>query len=63
MVHKNQSQTAVALVVMNINAISEGREQPIRPPLTKPTIADYVWRYMTGQLPSVEDRQNEVGVP
>ena len=54
---------ALTLIIANVNAVSKGVTQPHQPPLSKRVIADYVWRYMTSQLPAVEDRHQEIGLP
>jgi hypothetical protein len=61
--HERQCGGAMVLIISNMNAVSAGRPQQFLPGLTKAKIADVVWQYMTGTLPSVDDRSSEVGLP
>lgn len=54
---------AITLILMNMNAIAEGKPQPIQSPLRRNVIARFVERFLIGQAPEVEDRSSEIGVP
>ncbi len=54
---------ALILQLVNMNALAASRPQPHQPPLTRARIADIAWLYMTGTLPAVENRADELGLP
>lgn len=61
--HKHECTGSLLLMFGNVNAFGEGQPQPFQPPLTKPVIADLIWRKLVGQLPVIEDRLADVSLP
>ena len=61
--HERECAGALTLMIVNINALSAGQPQPFLPPLMRCVIARMVERFLFGQIPSVEDRRDEVSLP